>query len=387
MAAAGTSESYIRVWSLDGSPLPSIAKSQPGDPPPNATSSRRLVGHSGPVYALSFSPSTMMEKGREPLYGAKTTPRLLLSCSGDGTIRLWSIDIWQCLLTYKGHLKPVWDVVWSPFGHYFLTASNDRTARLWSTNNIAALRIFAGHDNDVDHVTFHPNGAYIFTASCDKTVRMWDVYRGNAVRLFTGHTGNPTSIACAPNGKLLATADDAGAILLWDLVTGKRLKRMRGHGKGGIWSLAWSVESTVVVSGGADGTVRVWDVKHPSNESGAAASSGGTVPANTAAAQGRVIADGGAGIKIDGAGVSAPAGSSGTGNASASSAANTAAAAAAAATAAATGGAPGGGKKGKHKETVVTADQIAAFPTKKSPVYKVFFTGMNLVLAGGAYMP
>jgi len=41
----------------------------------------------------------------------------------------------------------------------------------------------------------------------------------------------------------------------------------------------------------------------------------------------------------------------------------------------------------KQKDAAVTADQISAFPTKKSPVYRVAFTRMNLVLAGGAYLP
>jgi transcription initiation factor TFIID subunit 5 len=43
-------------------------------------------------------------------------------------------------------------------------------------------------------------------------------------------------------------------------------------------------------------------------------------------------------------------------------------------------------KKSK-KDVVVTPDQIGAFPTKKSPVYKVFFSRSNLVMAGSAYMP
>lgn len=44
------------------------------------------------------------------------------------------------------------------------------------------------------------------------------------------------------------------------------------------------------------------------------------------------------------------------------------------------------GKK-KGKDVVVTPDQISAFPTKKSPVYKVKFTNMNLIISGGAYLP
>ena len=203
--------------------------------------------------------------------------------------------------------------------------------------------MFVGHDQDVDVVAFHPNSAYVFTGSCDKIVRMWAVTNGYPVRMFTGHTGNVTSLACSPSGKILASADDAGTIILWDLAPGRLLKRMRGHGKGGIWSLSFSVESTVLVSGGADGTVRVWDVVLPAE----------------APEQGRIIPEGSASMKIDGGGQSGAAGVSG----------------------------PGGGKKKKGKEVVVTPDQISAFPTKKSPVYKVRFTGMNLVVAGGAYLP
>jgi transcription initiation factor TFIID subunit 5 len=137
---------------------------------------------------------------------------------------------------------------------------------------------------------------------------------------------------CSRDGKILASADDQGVIILWDLAPGRILKRMRGHGKGGIWSLSWSVESTVLVSGGADGTVRIWDVAGPQE------------------GPGRVIGEGGAGAKLDA-------------NPSSQN------------------------KKKKGKETDVTPDQISAFPTKKSPVYKVKFTNMNLVLAAGCYLP
>lgn len=327
--AAGTSESYIRVWSLEGKPLPSAT---PGGQP---VSSRRLIGHSGPVYNVSFAPAIANDDDPSD---TSTKCHWLLSCSADKTVRLWLLDTWSCVVAYTGHDQPVWDVSWGPFGHYFVTASSDKTARLWTTDHVTPWRYFVGHDQDVDHVAFHPNSAYIFTGSCDKTVRMWDVSRATAVRIFTGHTGNVTALACAPDGRKLASADDAGTIILWDLATGRRMKAMRGHSRGGIWSLSWSVESSVLVSCGADHTVRVWDaVQH----------------LEVGAPDGKGKTDG-AGSKADGTGaISGIAGS----------------------------------KKGKVKEVTVTPDQISAFLTKKSPVYKVKFTQMNLVLAGGAYMP
>lgn len=49
---------------------------------------------------------------------------------------------------------------------------------------------------------------------------------------------------------------------LWDLGSGRRIKKMLGH-TASIYSLAFSAESSMLVSGGADWTVRCWDVKAP----------------------------------------------------------------------------------------------------------------------------
>ena len=54
----------------------------------SAEQSKMLLGHAGPVYGLSFSPDRTM----------------LLSCSEDGTIRLWSLQTWTCLVVYKVRL-------------------------------------------------------------------------------------------------------------------------------------------------------------------------------------------------------------------------------------------------------------------------------------------
>ena len=317
--------------------------------------SRRLIGHSQPVYNISFSPSIDKpdQDDSKPFEPPNTVPNWLLSCAGDKEIRLWHLGTWQCMVAYKGHLGPVFDVTWGPFGHYFLTGSWDKQAHLFATTHVAPLRTFIGHDSGVDRVCFHPNGCYVFTAGADKTVRMWAVSNAFCVRMFTGHTGYINAMKCSPSGKLLATADDAGCILLWDLGPGRLLKRMRGHDKGGIWEIAWSAESHVLISGGEDGTVRVWDVTKRVDAPG----------------QGKVVGEGGTGTKIDGSG----SGGAGQG--------------AAAAVAAAAAGASGGGSSGKKKAkgVVVTSDQIGVFPTKKTPVKYVKFTRMNLAVAAGCY--
>ena len=351
LVAAGTSESYIRVWSLDGKAIHTDTNDVPA-------ASHRLIGHSGPVYAVSFAPSA----SASPDVDVKPATKWLLSSSADSTIRLWNLDLFQQLVVYKGHIGPVWDVRWGPFGHYFVTAGHDKTGRIWSTDKIRHLRMLAGHDDGVDVVAFHPNSAYVFTASSDKTVRMWSLTNGNAVRMFTGHAAGVTTLTCSPCGKILASADENGWICLWDLASGRLIKNMRGHGKGGVWSLSFSVEGTVLVSGGQDCTVRIWDVHGPAKE--ATKSVGGADAGKNDSGPG----GGGAGGTASVGGSTTVLGVGGTASSG-------------------VGVGAGSGLKKKGKEQGVSADQISAFPTKKSPVYKVKFTRMNLAIAGGAYLP
>ena len=114
------------------------------------TTTRKLIGHSGPVYSVSF----------DPVGGSATPPRYLLSASADTTTRLWSLDTFTNVVAYRGHQNPVWDVKWSPMGIYFATGSRDRTARLWSTDRTSCLRVYAGHLSDV-------NVSFLIMVSCD----------------------------------------------------------------------------------------------------------------------------------------------------------------------------------------------------------------------------
>lgn len=127
--------------------------------------SRTLFGHSGPVYSVSFSPDRT----------------LLLSCSEDATIRLWSLQIWTCLVVYKGHMLPVWDVKFSPLGYYFASCGNDRTARLWATDHYQPLRIFAGHFSDVDvsYYSYYRSGqeTYFYVLFQPININLFQYYR------------------------------------------------------------------------------------------------------------------------------------------------------------------------------------------------------------------
>ncbi|XP_070570065.1 transcription initiation factor TFIID subunit 5-like [Ptychodera flava] len=257
LMAVGFADSQVRVWPLTPKKLRCVKEAdelmaidKDADDvlerimdDRSATDSRTLLGHSGPVNATSFSPDRSM----------------LLSCSEDGTVRLWSLQMYVNLVCYKGHNYPVWDAQFAPYGYYFVSAGHDKTARLWATENHQPLRIFSGHLSDVDCVRFHPYSNYVATGSSDRTCRLWDVHTGNCVRVLTGHKGPIHSIAFSPDGKHIATAGVDKTILLWDIGHGTLIGRLKGH-TDTVYSLSFSRDGTVLASGGIDNTVKLWDV-------------------------------------------------------------------------------------------------------------------------------
>ncbi|SNX87195.1 related to TAF5 - TFIID and SAGA subunit [Melanopsichium pennsylvanicum] len=375
LMAAGFEESFVQVWSLKGEKLRGLrgnpnlssirdSRTLARQREAESYSTRRLIGHSGPVYGVDF----------DPVGGSASAPRHLLSCSADATARLWSLDTYSALVVYRGHQHPIWDIKWSPIGTYFATASADKTARLWSTERVNPLRMYAGHLSDVDCLTFHSNSLYLATGSSDRSCRLWDVQRGACVRLFVGHQSPISCLKVSPDGRYLASAaagngtasqfagvdgidpTSKGAhmndvsISLWDLASGRRIKKMWGHTER-IYSMDFSADGSLLVTGSEDCSVRCWDVRSVGGARRAPAK-GSLESQQAAAAAGAMVA-------------AAP---------SAAQLANGGLVSAAAA------------QLASGADLInASADCLATFHTKRTPVLDVHFTPRNLCLVAGVY--
>jgi WD40 repeat protein len=100
------------------------------------------------------------------------------------------------------------------------------------------------------------------------------------LRIERGNVDNTTTLGClalSSDGMTLAAGYSDGRILLWDTERGNQIAEMDGHGKSetgktlpevggrrcsGISCVKFSRIGNIVISGGHDGTVRLWDYKH-----------------------------------------------------------------------------------------------------------------------------
>jgi WD40 repeat protein len=125
---------------------------------------------------------------------------------------------------------------------------------------------------------------------------VWDVDRGTRVARSPAGGGDGSDIEFSPTAPTIASAQ-TGTIRFWDIdgdrVTGG--KRLVSH-QGEVNSVGFSRDGAMVVSGGDDGNVRLWDVARRA-PLGDPLYAGGTVSDAVVSSRG-TIASAGRGVEV-----------------------------------------------------------------------------------------
>jgi hypothetical protein len=79
------------------------------------------------------------------------------------------------------------------------------------------------------------------------------------IRRLDGHRGPVFGVAVAPDGRKAVSGSADSTVRLWDIRTGKELRRFDCH-SGPVWTVAYAPDGRRVLSGGFDHTIRLWDL-------------------------------------------------------------------------------------------------------------------------------
>ncbi|MCP3882686.1 MAG: TIR domain-containing protein [Sulfitobacter sp.] len=164
-----------------------------------------------------------------------------------------------------GHTGPINQVSFSPEGKHILTCAQDDTAKIWSLDRDKKPIDLLGHDRGVTHCVFGPKGWTVATGSWDSTIRYWDYWGrgGKAAKVLRGHARAIESLAFDRSGTRLLSSSRDGTARLWT-VKGNRDEVVFRHGRGvgyeHLGGAGFSPDERHIFTAAGDGTARIWPI-------------------------------------------------------------------------------------------------------------------------------
>ncbi len=182
----------------------------------------------------------------------------VITGSYDNTAMLWDLE-GELILTLQGHTNGVIKVTQST--EFLATASRDGTAKIW--NRKGQLLFTLNHEAQVNDVRIIEERQWIVTGSFDQTMKIWN-YDGALMRTITGHPSGIRSVSISLSENLLLAGHRDGTLSILSL-DGTLQKTVAAHGRNGeeykmINTIAMAQNPTRIITAGADGYVRIWDL-------------------------------------------------------------------------------------------------------------------------------
>ena len=242
----------------------------------------RAFGSSEPIAEIPFPESELIS--REAL---APTGHRLAAVDRDRTIHVWERsslsnggnrrENWEKCAVLIGHPKGIGTLAFSPDGKRLASISIDRTALLWDVDTgeqIAEMDLpqppsqgkRRGRYTDVG-VAFSPLGD-IIAGGHQGDVMLWDATDGKTVMIIPQPEESQRAIALcfSPCAEYLASGAwwqgglQKVPIRLWKVATGENIATFWGHTTD-VQCFAFSSDGTLLVSGGYDGVIYLWDLK------------------------------------------------------------------------------------------------------------------------------
>jgi len=128
---------------------------------------------------------------------------------------------------------------------------------LWDTGRWQLLQSWTDrHDDAVLSLDFSPDGKWLASGGADKLAKVSEVQTGKPVHVLEAHTHHVMGVAFRADGRILASSGGDGVVNTWDMQSGERAKKIIGWTKE-VTALQFMGASNRIVTSAAEKLVRI----------------------------------------------------------------------------------------------------------------------------------
>ncbi len=171
-------------------------------------------------------------------------------------VKLWDSGSWSEITTLR-HDEWVLAVAFSTDGKLLATGDNNGQVNVWNLQNSRTVAHLQADSNAVYAVQFSPNNQILAGAGYEGNVKLWKVPNWRSHGTLPSN-GTVSDISFSPDSGTLATTGFE-TVNLWTVDIGENIATLTGH-TDWVRTTTFAPDGSTLISGGADGTLRIWDV-------------------------------------------------------------------------------------------------------------------------------
>lgn len=166
------------------------------------------------------------------------------SASQDKTVKIWSVEEGEVQGVLRGHKRGVWSVNFAPKNTpsitgnvssakgLILTGSGDKTVKIWNLTDYSCLRTFEGHSANVLKVLWLKlptdergrKHVQIASAGGDGLVKVWDATTGELETTLDNHEDRVWALAVHPETNMIVSGSSDSTVTFWKDTTSETQK-------------------------------------------------------------------------------------------------------------------------------------------------------------------
>ena len=229
-------------------------------------------------YIIFLTPIGSADQPLSPIWSLEFSPDgKTLAVGKYQWIELWDLETQQIIHTYEPHAGEVRSLKFAATDNQQASSlrlyagggisAESGEIRIWDVASEELIKSFEIHGDTIESIALSPNNTTLLTASMDEYSAVIDIAMlegtedpiDEQAKWLTQHVGRVLCTLYHPQGTYFVTGSEDKTIKVWNPNTFNVLVNFDANDDA-VYSLAYSVEEGVIISGSADNTVRTWRV-------------------------------------------------------------------------------------------------------------------------------